>query len=180
MGHHSKKKNQGTPPPVPPQPNMNNLGQLFNNIDVNSMSNMLNNIDVNQVMSMLSKSFIPPTAAPPQSADPLNTGKSEGSNSLNNPNMNLFNFIPVPPQQNLNPILPSNDPTVMVLNSLKPFLPPDKCMIIDNMIQLIGIKSVMDKIFPPTTQVKKSEDTKANQEENKADDKTSSDNKNSE
>lgn len=181
MGHHSKKKNQGTPPPVSPQPNMNNLGQLFNNIDVNSMSNMLNNIDVNQVMSMLSKSFVPPITAPPQNTNSSNTVKNEGSTPLNYPNMNLFSsipgFAPVPPQQNLDPVLPPNDPTVLVLNSIKPFLPPDKCLIIDNMIQLLGIKAVIDKIFPPAAQVKNSENTKSNSEENKTDDKTSNDNK---
>lgn len=169
MGHHSKKKNQGSPQQAPAQPNMNNLGQLFNNIDINSMSSMLNNIDINQVMSMLSKGFVPPTTAPPPSNDSSSTAKSDGSDTIKNPNMNIFNSIPTPPQGDFNPVLPTNDPAVMVLNSLKPFLPPDKCMIIDNMIQLLGIKTVIDKIFPPSAQAKNNEKPKSNIEESKVD-----------
>lgn len=56
------------------------------------------------------------------------------------------------PNTALSHILPPNDPTVMILNSLKPLLPPDKCVIIDNMIQIYGIKKVIDKIFPPSIQ----------------------------
>lgn len=152
MGHKSKKRSEGVPPPPPPPFNMNNLGQLFNNVDVNSMSNMLNNMDLNQVMSMFSKSFNPSQNNPQEATPPPNT---EDANPLNNP------------KPNLDPVLPPNDPTVLVLNSLKPFLPPDKCIIIDNMIQLIGIKSVMDTLFPPA-QVKVKENPQAKKEEEKA------------
>lgn len=136
MGHKSKKRKQSTPPPYP-QMDVNSMGQLFNNIDVNSMSNILGNIDINQIISMLSNTT--QANAVPQNQVP-NEKENEGSNP------NLQNSTPQ------NPVLPSNDPTVMVLNSIKPFLPPDKSKIIDDLIQLIGIKVVIDKVFPPLFQ----------------------------
>lgn len=171
MGHHRKKSAQNPPQPAPnPFFDINKMGQLLNNVDINSMSNTLNNMDVNQIMSVLSKAFAQPNASTantpnnagsstsnvPPADTPNNTSNnapgSEYSNPLkafNIPNINQMNTSPEPP---LNPVLPPNDPTVMILNSLKPFLPPDKCTIIDNMIQIYGIKTVIDKIFPPSAQ----------------------------
>jgi hypothetical protein len=167
MGHHSKKNAQATQttqtaqsmPPYAPSFDINGIGQLLNNIDVNSMANMMKNIDINQVMSMMSKTIAPqPNAAPANTPDNTanNTGSSSTDNTPKTGNINPFNMfnipgfnaVPIQPQP-LNPILPSNDPTVMVLNSLKPFLPPDKCKVIDDIIQLLGIKLVIDKVFPP-------------------------------
>lgn len=181
MGHRSKKNTQSmqsTPIPAPNLPfDINAIGQLLNNVDINSMSNTLKNMDINQVVSILSKALTPSTNSsannipgnagnstpnvPPintpnnvSSTESKNTPVTEYPNSLkafNIPDLNQMNKSSV--QQPLNPVLPPNDPTVMILNSLKPFLPPDKCIVIDNMIQVFGIKTVIDKIFPPSVQM---------------------------
>lgn len=177
MGHHSKKKSKNTqtsaPNPVPNLPfDINNIGKLLNNVDINSMSNALNSMDLNQVMSVLSKAFTPPVNTSPDNAsgnavnnipNPPPSDKTDSdSNTINQteyfnplksfniPNINQMNTSSQTP---LSHILPPNDPTVMILNSLKPFLPPDKCIIVDNMIQIYGIKRVIDKIFPPSAGV---------------------------
>lgn len=171
MGHHNKKSAQNPPQPAPnPFFDINKMGQLLNNVDINSMSNTLNNMDINQIMSVLSKAFAQPntsTANTPNNAGnstsnvppadtPNNTSGNgpgaEYSNPLKAFNIPNFNQTNTPPEPPLNHVLPPNDPTVMILNSLKPFLPPDKCTIIDNMIQIYGIKTVIDKIFPPSVQ----------------------------
>lgn len=197
MGHHSKKNTQNTPTPMPnPLLDINKMGQILNNIDINSMSNTLNNMDINQVMSVLSKAFTPQTNASsginPNNAGnsipnvspadiPNNTSNSspaaEFFNSLNAFNIPNTNPINTPAQPPFSPVLPANDPTVMILNSLKPFLPPDKCTIIDNMIQLYGIKTVIDKIFPPsipTNNVNVKNNTDVNKSEEQLNDKQES------
>jgi hypothetical protein len=163
--------------PVPNLPfDINAIGQLLNNVDINSMSNTLKNMDINQVVSILSKALNPSTNAsvnnipsnagnsspnvPPNNIPnnapntaPNNTPVTEYSNPLKDFNIPDFNQMnKTSTQSPLNPVLPPNDPTVMILNSLKPFLPPDKCKVIDNMIQVYGIKTVIDKIFPPSVQ----------------------------
>lgn len=172
MGHRNKKNTQNTQAPAPNPPfDINNMSKLFNNIDVTSMSNTLNNMDINQVMSILSKAFTPPINASPgnvsnnagnstSNAPPADTPNNASSSApaaeyfnplkaFNIPNINPMNTSSQTP---ISPILPPNDPTVMILNSLKPFLPPDKCTVLDNMIQIYGIKTVIDKIFPPSIQ----------------------------
>lgn len=169
MGHRNKKTTQNPTIPGPNPPfDINNMGQLLNNIDINSMSNSLNNIDINQVMSILSKAFTPTTNSSPGNItpnvpnnDPSNDASNNTSNDVPitenfNPlktfSMPNFNTMNSPTQSTLSPVLPPNDPTVMILNSLKPFLPSDKHIIVDNMIQIYGIKTVIDKIFPPSVQ----------------------------
>lgn len=167
MGHHKKNtQNAPTPPPYPPF-DFNNISKVLNNVDINSMSNTLNNMDLNQVMSVLSKAFTPSMNTSPgtvsnnlgsstQNAVPADMPSSSPAEEYFNP-LRAFN-IPDNNQTNtsaqppLSPELPPNDPTVMILNSLKPLLPPDKCTIIDNMIKIYGIKTVIDKIFPPSVQ----------------------------
>lgn len=160
MGHKSKKKKQSTPPPYP-QMDMNNMGQPFNNIDISSMSNILNNMDINQIVSMLSNTFTNQTNAVPNPASEVNV-KNEGNNPFN-----LQNSTPQNTQPNPNPLLQPNDPIVMVLNSIKPLLPPDKSKIIDDFIQLIGIKMVIDKVFPPLFQGNNIKEATAKAPENK-------------
>lgn len=172
MGHRSKKNIQGDPVPGPNSPfDINNIGRLLNNVDINSMSNTLHNMDLNQVLSVLSKAFTPQSGTPPGSPSP-NAGNSASNASTadikgNNTYMasaseyfNPFKDFNIPDSSQINAtsktplshILPPNDPTVMILNSLKPLIPSDKSIIIDNMIQIYGIKMVIDKIFPPSVQ----------------------------
>jgi hypothetical protein len=152
MGHHSKKNNQAAA--APQQFDLNTVGQMLSNVDVNAMSNMLNSIDMNQVMSVLQKSFTPPANPIPTPAMPQKESSTneQPSGALNTGNFNfpfpMFSQSPSP-QPQLNPVLPSNEPVVLILNSLKPFLPPDKCLIIDDLVKLLGIKAVVDAIFPP-------------------------------
>lgn len=191
MGHRNKKATQNIPTPAPNPPfDINNMGQLLNNVDINSMSNMLSNMDINQVISVLSKAFTPPINTSPGNV-PSNTGNSTPNGSSadipNNSSNNTSNDAPKAEYLNplkafnipdfnpanksipspLSPVLPPNDPTVMILNSLKPFLPSDKCKVIDNMIQVYGIKTVIDKIFPPSAQINSFKE-KNNSVENKS------------
>jgi hypothetical protein len=147
MGHSSKKSNQSLP--ANQALDLNALGQIMQNIDVSAMANMLNGIDMNQVMSMLS-------GVVPQPGQ-QNTSEAEVSKEAQ-----VLRDIPFPeppspvepvnPGPNaLNPQLPPNDPIVIILNSLKPFLPQEKCKVIDDMIMLLGIKTVIDSVFPART-----------------------------
>jgi hypothetical protein len=153
MGHHSKKNNRNLP--ATPPMDMNSLGQLLNNVDINAMSTMLNGIDVNQVISMLTNAFVPPTVSPSQESisekeDVQPEVSSESSKTFNISEVfQSFSSEGISKQPVLNPVLPPNDPIVIVLNSLKPFLPSDKSGVIDDMIKLLGIKLVIDSIFPP-------------------------------
>lgn len=160
MGHKSKKNRQITPPPYP-QMDIGSIGQAFNNIDINSISNMLNNMDINQIVSMLSNTLTNQTnTSPPSPASEVKVKNEEGSLF----NSNLQNLTSQNLQPESNPLLPPNDPIVMVLNSIKPLLPPDKSKIIDDFTQLIGIKIIIDKIFPPLYQgnsMKAAEDKEA-------------------
>lgn len=153
MGHHSKKNNQAAA--AAPTIDINSLGRLLNNVDINAMSNMLNSMDINQIMSLLSNAFVSPPASPSKEnissvSETKNDVTSDSSKTINV--SDIFQSFKTPdgsPQQPvLNPTLPPNDPVVIVLNSLKPFLTPDKSIIIDDMIKLLGIKSVIDTIFP--------------------------------
>ncbi len=191
MGHHNKKATQNTTTSAPNPPfDINHMGQLLNNVDINSMSNMLNNMDINQVISILSKAFtqpintlsnnvpsdtgnstsnVPPTDIPSNSS--INTSNDAQKSEYFNP-LKAFNVADSNPANKsipspLSPVLPLNDPTVMILNSLKPFLPSDKCKVIDNMIQVYGIKTVIDKIFPPSAQINSFQE-KNNANENKS------------
>ena len=153
MGHHSKKNNRNVPatPPV----DMNSLGQLLNNVDINSMSTMLNGIDVNQVISMLSNALVPPTGN--SSQESINAKEDVHPETSSVPSKTLdiseifqsFTSEKTLKHPILNPVLPPNDPIVIVLNSLRPFLPSDKSGVVDDMIKLLGIKLVIDSIFPP-------------------------------
>lgn len=143
MGHKRKKNIQPQAPQNPPQPiNLDAIGKIMENIDVSAMANMLNSIDINQIMSLLSNN----NPIPNINLNPLdNRGEEQQNIAAGNP-------LPIPSTQApIIPELPQNDPTFVILNSLKPFLPEDKCKIIDDMIKLLGIKSVIDSIFPPKT-----------------------------
>lgn len=153
MGHHSKKNNQAAA--AAPTIDINSLGRLLNNVDINAMSNMLNGMDINQIMSLLSNAFVSPPASP--SKENINS-VNETKNDIPSDSPKTINVSDIfksfktpegsPTQPVLDPTLPPNDPVVIVLNSLKPFLPPDKSVIVDDMIKLLGIKSVIDTIFP--------------------------------
>jgi hypothetical protein len=153
MGHSSRKSNQSAPSPQ--GFDLNALGQIMNNIDVSAMTNMLNNIDISQIMSMMNN-----VNGPVPIENNLKEASSKGFEQSSNPETAspVFNTVPIEPikfnpnPEPVTPQLPPNDPIVMVLNSLKPFLPKDKCKIIDDMITLLGIKVVVDSIFPPKLQ----------------------------
>lgn len=142
MGHSHRRNTQ--PQPVNPQQGVppidfGALSRMMGNIDVSAMANMLNGIDLNQVMSLLSN------PAPAQNQE--SEQKIEKTENSENIAQNLFASI-AQPQSPVAPELSPEDPTYIVLNSLKPFLPQDKCTLIDDMIKLLGIKSVIDSIFP--------------------------------
>ncbi len=152
MGHHSKKSSKVQPIPTPID--INSMGQLLNNVDINTMSNMLNSIDINQVMSMLSNAFVPPV--PPAVDTVKDNEEIKNDSPLESPKAinisDIFQDLSKgmgSKQPAVNPVLSPNDPVVIVLSSLKPFLAPDKSTIIDDMIKLLGIKAVVDSIFPP-------------------------------
>lgn len=151
MGHHSKKGSKTQPVPAPID--INSMGQLLNNVDVNSMANMMSSIDINQIISMLSNAFVP--AAPPvlenvtANEEINNTTSTESPKEINISDIfQKFTSEGTQKQPVLNPVLPPNDPVVIVLSSLKPFLASDKSTVIDDMIKLLGIKAVIDSIFP--------------------------------
>lgn len=157
MGHSSRKSNQSIPSPQ--GLDFNALGQIMKNIDVSAMANMLNSIDINQVMSMLSGAGgMVPAAASSEEAAQIKVEETTRSDSAPNQTYSIpipastepINLNPNPTF--INPVLPPNDPIALVLNSIKPFLPQDKCKIIDDMISLLGIKLVIDSIFPAKIQ----------------------------
>lgn len=157
MGHHSKRNKftANSPPPYP-----NPLGQFFNGLDINSMSNMLNSIDINKLVSLLSN----PNSKPTGAASEVNTAEASSNTSTPKPpspqseasiQPNIADLLKdfqreaMPKEGNYAPELPPDDPVVIVLNGIKPLLPLDKVEIVDSFIKLLGIKKVIDSIFPP-------------------------------
>jgi hypothetical protein len=110
-----------------PMPDLNAIGKLLGNVDMSALSGLLNNIDINQVMSMMAplmNSNTAPNFAP-------NVAPNGG---------------PLPAA----PLFPAiNDPRVAVLNSIKPFLPPHRITIIDQIIKFLGVVVTINSLMPP-------------------------------
>lgn len=130
MGHHYKKKNHNT---SISEVDLNSQSQTLNNITPSDLSKVMKNIDINKIISMMSNAFLPLYNA--------EENKSSNSEDIISQHPSLSSDITE--QTQYSPLSPC-DPSIVILNSLKPFLPEDKCRIIDGMLHALGIKSVID------------------------------------
>lgn len=172
MGHHRKKNSQKDyrPEPMqnpnPPSPfgniDIGAISNLIGNLDLSKLSNMLGNIDMSQVSSMLSKMNQNPQGnvqSPPEGSN-----NNINNNPLNNINPNDLNSMLKNIDMNQVSSMISqitggqggslldmgkpkpNDYRIGVLNSLKPFLPEDKCSMIDEIVKYLTLKTAIDKV----------------------------------
>ncbi|WP_143287239.1 hypothetical protein [Caloramator quimbayensis] len=157
MGHHHKSKkespNQNQQYNQYPNANQNNMPNLPMNFDLSSLLGMLNNVDINQLSSMLSNLTGKNSSDIKQSVENLTKGNPQSiSEMLNNVDMNqvssMLQSMGINPQDISMPSNKKGDIRVEVLNSLKPFLPEDKCKMIDDIINFLRLKGVLDKATP--------------------------------
>lgn len=155
MGHHHKDKKDKSN-----DYNQYNQYQSTNqspnipmNFDLSSLLGMLNNIDINQISSILSQLTGKNSNEIKNSMDDLSKGNSQPiSEMLKNVDMNqvssMLSSMGINPQDISLPNNKKGDIRVEVLNSLKPFLPEDKCKMIDDIINFLRLKGVLDKAVP--------------------------------
>lgn len=175
MAHNHKNRNSMRPEQAQ-NPYQNQPPNPLGNFDLSSILGMLNNLDMNQVSSMLSQLGIKPgnlnnsnqsNNTNNKQEQEENYDSSSGSNSLSSsaPQLSdILNNIDMNQVQSMlsnmgiNPNLgegkstsshKGNDNRIEVLNSLKPFLPEDKCKMIDEIINFLSLKGAIDKAVPP-------------------------------
>ncbi|QCX33070.1 hypothetical protein FDN13_04725 [Caloramator sp. E03] len=155
MGHHHKdKKDKSNQYDQYNQyPNANQSPNIPTNFDISSLLGMLNNIDINQLSSMLSQLTGKNSNDIKDSMESLSKGNNQAiADMLKNVDVNqissMLSSMGINPQDFSFPSNKKGDIRVEVLNSLKPFLPEDKCKMIDDIINFLRLKGVLDKAVP--------------------------------
>ena len=119
MGHHKKRKKDRT------YNNSINNSNSLNNMDLAALSSMLNsgNVQNNNIAEMLNNID-------------LNQLMSQiSSNSINNTEGS---------ENESSPFFLDNDPTINLLNSMRPFFANDNSNAIDNIIKVYAIKNFIN------------------------------------
>jgi hypothetical protein len=140
--------------PVPQIPGLdiNALGKMLGGMNISGLSNMLSGVNIAQLLPLamqmmgglgglkgLGASAPPPQSAAfgPQSPGPIPQGF--GQLPVQQEPASLFPTIPGPYV---------NDPRVLVLNTMKPFLPADKCRIIDMVLGVMAVIFTVNSVLP--------------------------------
>ncbi|EYE89027.1 hypothetical protein Q428_05015 [Fervidicella metallireducens AeB] len=137
MGHHHHRRKD--------RMDSNNNDNSINNMDVSSIPNLINNNNLNQALNSLG-----------------GTNNQSIQNLLKGVDVNqissLLSQLNLSPQYEGN-VLSDNDPRREILNSLKSFLPENRCRIIDEIINLYSLKTVIDNAIPQNQNKKPSNNT---------------------
>jgi hypothetical protein len=141
--------------PVNPGFDMNSIGKLLGNVDISALSNMLQGVDLTQLAPMV-------TQLAPMVSKML--GSNPGLGALLS---NMTGGLPVAGQA-INPgVIPGavpapvggvpafafpepflRDPRYVVLSTLKPFLPQDKCFLIDQILRFVSVFVTIGAFLP--------------------------------
>lgn len=135
--------------------NLSGLSNMLGGMNLSGLSNMLSGVNITQLLPLVTQMMggmkgLTSAAAPliqnqgfgiqPHAAAPQGFGQlpvQQGPASL---------FPPIP-----EPYL--NDPRVLVLNIMKPFLPPDKVRILDSIIGVMAVIFTVNTVLPKRSSI---------------------------
>lgn len=142
MGHHRKNNSKNSKETPNNNLNINDLSKM----DLNSLINTLKDFDSNAIGNLLKQLNLPSNIDnkqieslinSPDAAEKLSDMLSQINSSSPNSKGNMQNGINQDELRNiLSKVNSPNVETNEVLESLKQFLPPDKCNILDRIIQM--------------------------------------------
>lgn len=134
-----------------PSFDLNSLTKMLGNINIPALANILGSININEILPLITKMMSgglaggapnpglpvnnPVFPAQSQAVVPQGYGQIPGQPAPFDP----MTIIPKPYLQ---------DPRVVVLNTMKPFLPPDKCTIIDSILGILGVIFTVNSVLP--------------------------------
>jgi hypothetical protein len=130
--------------------NLPALANMLGGINMNQLLPMLSGINMNQLIPVMSKMIGGGLLGGVPQAQP-------GPFPIGNPappvaNTGLVQQIPgQPAAAGFFPPIPEpyiSDPRVVVLNTMKPFLPPDKCRIIDGVLGVLSVIFTINAVLP--------------------------------
>lgn len=134
--------------PVPQIPglDMNSIGKMLGGMNLPALSNMLSGVNIAQLIPLATqimggmKALAPAPAQQNPGFGIQNPGVfPQQYGQVSQAESGMFPAIPAPY---------ANDPRVLVLNTMKPFLPPDKCMIIDRIIGIMAVIFTISSVLP--------------------------------
>ncbi|TDT58438.1 hypothetical protein [Fonticella tunisiensis] len=137
---------QNNQTPAIPGFDLNAMGKLLGGMNLSSLASALNGININQLIPlipMVTKMFGNASSGPAanpgyQSSNPGIFPQPYGQ--VQNPGV-PSPFLPIP-----EPYL--QDPRFVVLNTMKPLLPPDKIRIVDSIMGILAVILTINSVLP--------------------------------
>jgi hypothetical protein len=134
--------------PIPQIPglDMNSLTKMLGGMNLPALSNMLSGVNIAQLLPLATQIMGGMKNLAPAPQNPGFGGQ--------NPGIIPQGYGQFPVQQaapSLFPPIPQpyvNDPRVLVLNTMKPFLPADKCRIIDSILGVMAVIFTINSVLP--------------------------------